>query len=326
MPTFEELARRAQGLTSLPIPMPLAVQWASDRVHELLGKRRVAILKRNLELSIPAPIGQGVASPAPGLVTITRGARIVTGDTAARAAWATLPASFPQGWFMRPKSAWYRIAGRSGQDIALESAFAENDVSAASYNLVQRYHQLPENVYQLDEGSFVLARIGLPLSFLQETELTLNYPHRWGLFTGGISIPRMVCEVEPGPGDVRQLEVYPYPNQSEMLTYTAYTLRDDFTYADPLPLGLEVQHILPGLLADFYSWAAAQPDLPADQKQLALNEKARTLTRWENAKEAGLQRLETNRSRGFIVLGPQSRTQRPTRGIRSAYDEIWSRP
>ncbi len=66
MPTFEELARRAQGLTNLIPPMPLAVQWASDRVHELLGKRRVAIYKRNLELSLLAPVTTGT-------VTITRG-------------------------------------------------------------------------------------------------------------------------------------------------------------------------------------------------------------------------------------------------------------
>ena len=326
MPSFEELVRRAQGLTSFPVPLPMAVQWASDRVHELLGKRRVAILKRNLELSIPAPIGQGTAAPPPGLVSATRGSLRVQGDAAAQLAWATLPAHFPQGWFIRPRSAWYRITGRTPQCIILESPFAENSTSLASYNLVQRYHALPQAVYQLDEGSFVLARIGLPLSFLSETELTQNYPHRWGIFSGGMSIPRYVCEVEPGPGDVRQLEIYPYPSQSEMLTYAAYTLRPDFLYADELPLGLEIQHILPGLLADFYSWAASQAELPADQKGLALNEKARSLTRWENAKEAALLRLESNRMRGFLLLGPQSRTQRPTRGIRTAYDEVWSRP
>jgi len=326
MPTFEELARRAQGLTSMPVPMPLAVQWASDRVHELMGTRRVAILKRNLELSIPAPMGVGTSIPVPGLVTATRGSDRVIGDAAARAAWSTLSATFPQGWFLRPRAAWYRVAGRTSTAIVLESPFAEQDVTLASYNLVQRYHPLPENVYQLDEGSFVLARIGLPLSFLSETELTQNYPHRWGIFTGGMSIPRMVCEVEPGPGDIRQLEVYPYPNQSEMITYAAYILREDFGYADALPLGLEVQHILPGLMADFYSWAAAQADLPPDQKQLALNEKARSLTRWERAKESGLARLESNRMRGILLLGPASRTQRPTRGIRTAYDEVWSRP
>jgi len=306
--------------------MPLAVQWCNDRVHELLGQRRVAILKRNCELSIPAPIGQGVATPPAGLVSATRGSTVVAGDTTAQAAWETLPAIFPQGWFIRVQAAWYRIASRTHHSIILESPFAENSVSNRSYTLVERYHQLPPDVYQLDEGSFVLARIGLPLSFLSETELTLNYPHRWGLFTGGISIPRMVAEVEPGPGDIRQIEVYPYPSQSEMLTYAAYTMRGDFTYSDQLPLGLEVQHLIPGVLADFYSWAASQPTLPADQKNLALNEKARSLTRWERAKEAGLLRLQTNRMVGFVLLGPASRTHRPTRGIRDAWSEVWSRP
>src|SRR5262245_62004003 len=188
MPTFEDCARRAQGLTSFPIPMPLAVQWCSDRVHELLGKRRVAILKRNLELSIPQPIGSGTAAPPPGLITALRGSRTISGNASAQAAWATLPPHFPAGWFIRPASAWYRIAGKSATTITLESPFAENDRVDTGYNLVERYHRLPESVYQLDEVSFVLARIGLPLSFLTESELTMNYPHRWGLFTGGMSI------------------------------------------------------------------------------------------------------------------------------------------
>jgi len=92
--------------------MPLAVQWTNDRVHELLGKRRVAILKRNLELSIPGPIGQGTASPPPGLVSATRGSTVVSGDSTAHSAWDTLPITFPQGWFIRPKSAWYRVSQR----------------------------------------------------------------------------------------------------------------------------------------------------------------------------------------------------------------------
>lgn len=326
MPTFEDLARRAQGLTSLPIPMPLAVQWASDRVHELLGKRRVSILKRNLELSIPGPIGQGITTPVPGLVTATRGSTNVTGDAAAQTAWATLAGQFPQGWFIRPRNAWYRVAGKTATTIILESPFAEQSVTGVGYNLVQRYHQLPGNVYQLDEGSFVLARLGMPLSFMAETAFVQNYPHRWGLSLGSLSLPNIVCEVEPGPGDVRQLEIYPYPPQSEMITYAAYVLRPDWTYADQLPLGLEVQHILPGLLGDFYAWAASQTGLPAEQKQLFLNEKARSLTRWENAKEAGLQRMESNRMKGFLVLGPASMARHGGGGIRTAADHVWSRP
>lgn len=326
MPTFEELARRAQGMTNLLVPMPLAVQWASDRVHELMGKRRVAILKRNLELSIPGPIGQGTSVPVPGTVTAIRGGRTVTGDATALAAWDTLPASFPGGWFIRIASAWYRVEGRTATAITLESPFAENDVADSKYNLVQRYHLLRDDVYQLDEGSFLLPRLGMQLNFMQETELNFMYPNRWGLFMGGMSTPHTVAEVEPGPGDVRQVEIYPYPTQSEMLTYAAYVLRPDFAYSDPLPLGLEVQHIIPGLLADFYGWEAGQDEIPADQRGIALNEKARNLTRWENAKEAALQRMSLTSMRGFVLVGPASRVFRPTRGIRTAYDHVWSRP
>src|SRR5712691_5885745 len=128
MPTFEELARRAQGLTNLMPPMPLAVQWASDRVHELLGKRRVAIYKRNLELSLPGPLTAGT-------VTISRGQRFVVGDATAQAAWALLDASFPEGWFIRPRAAWYRVVGKTAQGIELDSSYAEANAAGVSYTL-----------------------------------------------------------------------------------------------------------------------------------------------------------------------------------------------
>lgn len=317
MPTFEELARRAQGLTQLIPPMPLAVQWASDRVHELLGKRRVATYKRNLELSIPGPVTTGT-------VTITRGAFAVVGNAAAQTAWAALDASFPIGWFMRPRAAWYRIASRTSTSIILESAYAEANVSAVSYTLAKHYHALPESVYQLDEASFVVSRVGQPLEFLSETTMTLRYPNRWGIYFGGMSLPHSICEVEPAASGARQVEIYPYPNQSEMVTYAAYIDPPPFTYASQLPLGLDTHHMLPGLMADFYAWAA-QDEQDFQKRAIMLNEKARCLTRFESAKEQALQHLESSRTTAFILLNPKGRGWSPG-GIRDAYSEIWSRP
>ena len=317
MPTFEELARRAQGLTQLMPSMPLAVQWASDRVHELLGKRRVAIYKRNLELSIPGPVTAGT-------VTVARGERAVVGNAAAQTAWASLDASFPDGWFMRPRAAWYRIAGRTATSITLESAYAEADVAAVSYTLAKHYHALPPSVYQLDEASFVLPRLGQPLEFLSETMLTLRYPNRWGIYFGGMSLPHSIAEVEPAASGARQVEIYPYPNQSELVTYAAYVDPPPFTYASILPLGLDIHHLLPGLMADFYAWGAEDVQ-DAQLHGIMLNEKARCLTRFESAKEQALQHLESGRTTGFVLMTQHRRGWSPG-GIRDAYSEVWSRP
>lgn len=317
MPTFEELARRAQGLTQLTPPMPLAVQWASDRVHELLGKRRVAIYKRNLELSIPGPLTSGT-------VTIARGQRAVVGNAAAQTAWASLDASFPDGWFMRPRAAWYRIAGRTGTSITLESAYAEADVAAVTYTLAKHYHTLPASVSQLDEASFVLPRLGQPLEFLSETLLTLRYPNRWGISFGGMSLPHAIAEVEPAASGARQVELYPFSNQSELVTYAAYVDPPPFTYDASLPLGLDMHHLLPGLMADFYAWGAEGVQ-EAQVKGLMLNEKARCLTRFASAKEQALQHLESNRIMGFVLM-TQRRRGWSSGGITTAYDEVWSRP
>lgn len=322
MPTFEELARRAQGLTQLMPPMPLAVQWASDRVHELIGKRRVAIYKRNLELSLSSPLTLGT-------VSATRGLRAVTGDATAQAAWLGVDASFPEGWFMRIRSAWYRVAGRvqAGNGtitINLESPYAEADVAGVNYTLCSHYHALPLNVYQIDEQSFVLSRIGRPLEFMDESMLTMRYPNRWGIYFGGMSIPHSICEVEPAASGARQLEIYPYPNQSEMISYAAFIDPPPFGYNSALPLGLDIHHLLPGLMADFYAWGISDMQDP-QTKALMLNEKARCLTRFESAKEQALQHLEAGRTTGFYLMSMTRRGWMPG-GIRDAYTEVWSRP
>jgi hypothetical protein len=317
MPTFEDLARRAQGLTNLMPPMPLAVQWASDRVHELLGKRRVSMYKRNLELSIPAPIIAGV-------VAINRGQRFVAGDATAQAAWALLDASFPEGWFIRPRAAWYRVAGRTAQGIELESPYAEASVASVSYTLCRHYHALPLSVYQVDEETFVLSRLGQPLEFLNESDMTTRYPNRWGIYFGGMSLPHSLCEVEPTADERIQLEIYPYPNQSEMVSYAGYVMAPPFTYQSQLPRGIELHHLLPGLMADFYAWAIEDVK-DAQVMGVLLNEKARCLTRFEAAKEQALQHVESNRIRGFVLAHRGRRDWSPG-GIRDAYSEVWSRP
>ncbi len=327
MPTFEDLARRAQGLTNLMPPMPLAVQWASDRVHELLGKRRVALYKRNLELSIPAPVTAGV-------VAINRGQRFVVGDTVAQTAWLLalddgVGGTFPDGWFIRVRAAWYRVAGRvqdgSGSiRIELESSYAESDVAGVSYTLCRHYHALPASIYQVDEDTFVLSRLGQPLEFLNESVMTMRYPNRWGIYFGGMSLPHSLCEVEPTADERIQLEIYPYPNQSEMVSYAGYVIAPPFTYQSQLPRGLEVHHVLPGLMADFYAWAIEDVK-DAQVMGVMLNEKARCLTRFESAKEQALLHMESNRMRGFVLVGRKRHGWSPG-GIRTAYAEVWSRP
>lgn len=320
MATFEELARRAQGHTQqASAPMPLIVQWASDRVQEVLGVRQVVTLKHNLELSIPGPVTSGT-------VTAVRGSRALTGDSTAQAAWASLPADFPQGWFIRCASTWYRIAARTQTVIELESLFAEADRAGVSYQIVKRYHELPDTVYQVDTNSFVLGRIGQPLTFYAEDVLNGLYPNRWGLYLGGLSTPHSLAEVEPAASGARQLEVYPYPSQSEMLTYNAYMEPEPYTMLTRLPLGLQVHHLLYGVIADIYEWAANASGIKEQDRQLLLNEKNRNLTRWEAAKAQAILHLSTHRHQGFVLLTPRSRATRLDRGIRTAWDEVWSRP
>lgn len=317
MATFEELARHAQGVTAVYPPLPLVVQWASRRVHELVGKRRTAIFRRRLELSIPAAVTAGA-------VTISRGSRTLTGDATAQAAWAALPATFPDGWLVRPKAAWYKVAGKTATALTLLSDYAEDDVAATSYSLVEQYHKTP-GVVQYDEFSFVLARIGLPLGFLSMSEMDAYFPQRWGLFMGGLALPGYVAEAEPAIDYTKQVELYPYPSQSELITFSGWVEPPPFVYQDLLPFALDLYHILPGLEADLYTWHAMQETTPEAARQQDMNEAARCLTRWEASKEQALIHIQGNRIQSFVLMKPGSKAQRPMHGIRTAYDEVWSR-
>jgi hypothetical protein len=303
--------------------MPLLVQWANDRTHELLGARRVTILKRNLELSLPASMSQGTTTPPPGTITAVRASTTITGDATAQAAWLTLPAHFPQGWFFRAKTAWYRIASHTPTTITLASPFAEDSIAATAYSLVQRHHQLPENLYQIEEDSFILSRTGTSLTFINPTTIIQMTAGSWPIAFG---LPSYITEAESGPGDSKQLLIFPFSLKNEMLTYDAYMLKDDFSYQDQLPPGLEVHHLLPGLLADCLQWQSSADDLEPTTRQLLMNEKARQLTRWEGAKDAALMHLSTHQMRQITLPRPASSSTQHPRGMHTAYDYVWSRP
>lgn len=319
MLTYEVLCNHALGLAQCDAPLPLVVQWASRRTHEFAGKHRLQSYKRGKELYLPAAVTAGT-------VTATRDSSIVLGNGAAQAAWALLGEPFPQGWFVRVASAWYRVAGKTATTLELESRFAENSHISSSYTLVKRYHSLAQDVLWFDDQSFILSRLGSSLESLSEEDLNRLYPQRWGIYSGGLSIPQLVCEVEPAADGSRQLEVYPYPSQSELISYLGWITPPNYTFADPLPPFIDMDTLVPGVLSDIYKWKANAQETKFDERQLYQNISARENTVWEAMKDQGVSKATGSKVTSVVVVRPGLNNRgRFARGITSAYDQVWSR-
>src|SRR5712691_7255779 len=167
MMTFEDLAREAISLTSSPAPMPLAVQWASTILNELSRVKKVQHFKQAKDLYIPPVI-------TAGLVSATRDSAVVTGDAPAQAVW--LGGHSLVGRFIRIKTVWYPIGDQQGAVLTMKppALFAEDSVTAHTYVILKKYHELDTDVDLLDE-TMTHARFGSPLPIISKDHMDYLY-------------------------------------------------------------------------------------------------------------------------------------------------------
>lgn len=306
MPTMEQVAREARALSTSDASIPLIVQWLNRRIAEIAAQKQLNHYRRVRELSLPAVIDDGT-------VTITRGSQIVAGSATG---WTF---DLDDGsYFFRGRTAWYKIAQvQSSTSIILESTFAEDDLSAASYRIVKRYHKLPLDTSQYD--SFVHERTAEPLTILDLEELDKMDPSRW--FNSG-GIPNVVVEVEPAADGSRQIEIYPYAATSEILVYLAWIKPPDLGWQEQFPSFLKPHVLLEGILVDCYRYKASR-ETDANMTALWLNEVRRQDTKWQGMIPQAILQESGSSNAQFMVQHLNERRDRRRRDITSAYDQVW---
>lgn len=282
MPSVGDCARAALAALDTDAGLPRAAKWVSERYRELSARTRLRHLQTFGEFVLPAPVNAGTC-------TVTPGSNKVFSDITAAAVWNTNLI----GKFFRAQVSWYEIVdvfpNPLSATIVLKSAYAESASGAGTgYNIVQRYTTLPDgNIRFL--GVFVHGRRRHALKTTNKMALDLHHPQRHLLSTGG---PRVVADLGADPTTgVRRVEIYPYPNQTEQITYQFWKIAPDLSQrgTDPdqtlLPNEVDLALLKQGVLVDLYRYEMAKllHNGQIEAASLMRNEARAQATTWESA-------------------------------------------
>lgn len=306
--TVEDIARHVAGLASLDVDLQLVGTWVSSRWAECAASATLRALRKVGELVIPAPYTTGT-------VTITRGSKTVTGS-------GTTFTDSHVGQHIRIATSWYEIGQfTSATSLQLKSDFAEDDVAAGGFTIVQRRHTLNSNARHL--GQFVHMRHRRPLTVSSLEGLDRTDTSRYSIN----SYPRYVAEVELGDNMERRVEIYPFSSTSELIHYIYWADPPTLGFKSYIPgLGNE-ESLREGVMVDVYRHLMfkALNAGSVDQAAFLRNEFRAQETRWLSihrtrviSQDAGLDDDE------FILERGPAHPLEENRDIRTARDQVWS--
>jgi hypothetical protein len=274
--TVDDVARSALAAVNTDAGILRAVRWTTERLRELNNKIRLRSLRQVGEVVIPAEISTGTA-------TATRGSRNVTGNAAAQAVW--IPDLENRYIRFTSRNQWYRIAGvvktsATVGELRLESEFADDDVTAGSYRIVQRFVKLDPRVRHL--GKFVFMRMRRELETISLTELNIDQPDRIFRTAAG---PNFVVEMGTDDDGRRIVEMYPYPKETEVIHYIYWPEIADLMPGDKLPPGLDPYILKAGVLVDVMRYTMGRELQAGNVESAAVwrNEYRAQETTWRNA-------------------------------------------
>ena len=270
MATTEDVARDLLASMDTDAGFLNAIKWIDSRYKQLVSRVRFRHLRNIGEYQIPARVSTGV-------VATTRDA---TGIVGTSTTWATAPTttSVATNWYFRAKSAWYQVASWTDDtNFTLTTNYSEDASTAASYNLVQRFHSLDSSARWL--GDFVHTRLRNPIKTVNLGQMDRDAPGRMlvGMF------PTQVAQMGTDSSHSLQVEFYPYSDVSEIVHYVYWALPATLAITTTIPTQIDPQVLKEGAEIDLHRYLMAKA-LAAGQVEIAAilrNEKNTLETRWE---------------------------------------------
>lgn len=308
--TVEEIARDISASFNTLASVPLIAQWANNRYREMVARVKFRHLRQVGELSLSAIVDTGT-------VSATRGSATITPDAAAQAAWLTSPGvASHEYWYIRLQSVWYEVASVDAlaATITLNSAFAEEDISAGSYELVQRYYPLSSTARWV--GDFIHDRFRVPVEITSIEELNTEAPSR--ILVG--HYPRYASQIGVDSSGYLMFEIYPPSTETELIHYVYWSLPSTLTISSNIPDVIDPYTLKEGIAVDVYRFDKVNQIKLGNIEAAAVdaNEEAKQRTIWGKAiKDA----IRTSRGVDDITLILQmNRGQR-----RRSYDQRTAR-
>ena len=308
MPTVEEVARDVAGLVGSDNDLLLVGQWVSRRWQEVANSTTLKALQRIGELVVPAAYNTGT-------VSATRGSNVLTGVSTA---WDQNLV----GRHLRIQVNWYEIVQvASATSIVLKSNYAEDTISGASYHIIQRRNKLAPDARKL--GIFVHMRLRRPLQTVSQMGLNMMIASRFEVN----SVPSFISELNPDTDGTRQVEIYPYPMDTELIHYQYWAEPPALGFNDYIPGNIDTEALREGVLIDVYRFLANKMAMEGKIEPAAYyrNEARTQETSWKNVhKKRLLQQDEGADDLEFILMrnGAHPRGHQD-RVIDTAYDQVW---
>ena len=315
MATVDEVVRDVLASIATDAQGIAAAKWVDNRHKEMMSKVRFRHLREVGELPLPGVYDTGT-------VSVTRGSTSVTG--VGTQFETDLTAGAQEYYYFRTGTVWYKIASVTNETtLVLATAFAEEDVSAGGYKIVKRHHPLAPTARWI--GDFVHTRLRTVLkSDMSLTELDMIAPGR----TIAGNIPTYAVEIGEDSDGYKKYEVYPPPENSELLHYVYWKIPTTLAIDSTIPQGIDPWTLKEGVLVDLYRYEKARAIRAGNIEQAATwrNEEQTQQTRWARIiKDA----IRTSRgSDDLTLILNWFGAHRPMRDQQTARDYVrdnWSR-
>ena len=313
MSTVDEIVKDIMSVAPAQVDPIAAARWLDNRYKELVTKAQFSNLRKIGELSIPGVIDTGT-------VTTTRGSTSVAG--ASTTFETEVGSGTQEHYYFRTSNAWYKIASITNETaLVLASAFAETAVSAGTYQIVKRTHALASDARWT--GKFVFPRLRLEVKKRSRDEFDLSYPGR--PLVG--PTPQIVCLDGVDSNGYLQVEVYPPPENSELLRYVYWSLPTSLTLSSTIPAQIDAYVLKEGALIDVYRKAKiSQIELGnVEAAALYANEEQKQRTVWRSIVNDAIRTQRGSDDVTFILESFGGR--RGSAEIRTAREQIlnaWS--
>lgn len=317
MSTVDEVVRDVLASAGTSAGAPLVARWLNNRYRELVSKVKFRHLRKVGELSLPAIVSDGT-------VSITKGSTAVSGTSTTFE--TSISAGTQEYYYLRTDTNWYRIASITNDTaLVLESAFTEDTVTDGTYEIIKRFHPLDASARWAN--TFYFDRLYYELDLVPLEALDLLFPGR--IIAG--HYPTHIAQVGIDSSNSLMYEIYPPPEDAEIIHYIYYDLPSELTLESTIPPVIDTYVLKEGVMIDLYRFnkiAALKPEnMDPQAAAVFANEEAKQRTIW---KRAIFDAIRTSRGADDItfLLQMTKGSARRSYDQRTAHDYIydnWSR-
>ena len=322
MATVADVARSAIAAVDSSAGLLLCSQWVAERYSQFIRRGHMRHMRTVREMTIPATITAGT-------VTWNSDTYKITPDDTAYAEMS----NDIVGWHIRlgGGNTWYEIVDYSLTDqggaifawtIRVASKITDDTTTTGTYELVKRYHALPDDVRWTT--SFVHMQMQRELLTRTDEELNLIAPGR--LVVG--PSPEIVCESPRAVDGSKRIEFYPYSTDAATIHYVAWAIPPILNHDDNIPADVDASMLKEGTLIDIMRYEASQA-LKAGKADIAAtlgNGARQQYTQWYGKDLPEAAAAERAFDDVQIILESMGGTRRGSaRDVTTARDQIWSR-